>query len=50
MVNGRPQPLDRPEFVRDVESIARIDAVRQATLLVIIAAIWQVMLSSDRMS
>ncbi len=57
MANGRLQPLDRPEFVRDVESVGgdvdivvsltlwerltRIDAVRQATLLVILAALWQ---------
>ena len=57
MASGRLQPLDRPEFVREVESVGgdvdivvsltawerlfRVDAVRQATLLVIIAALWQ---------
>ena len=57
MANGRLQPLDRPEFVREVERVGndvdiltsltvwerltRIDAVRQATLLVVIASIWQ---------
>lgn len=57
MPSGRVQPFERPEFVHDVQSVAgdvdivvsltlwerlsRIDAVRQATLLVILAALWQ---------
>ena len=57
MSSARLQPLERPEFVREVdtastevdvevtltpwERLYRMDAVRQATLLVILAAIWQ---------
>ncbi len=58
----RPQPADRPEFVREVgdipaglridapltpwERVYRIDAVRQVTLLVLLAALWQVYATS----
>jgi NitT/TauT family transport system permease protein len=58
MGTRRAQPAERPEFVRDLgavpaglhidapltawERIYRIDAIRQATLLVALAAVWQV--------
>lgn len=57
MVSSRVPPAERPEFVRDVDKVAgdldvvvnltpwerlyRLDAVRQATLLLILAAVWQ---------
>jgi NitT/TauT family transport system permease protein len=58
MAEARLRPPERPEFVREVDSIGgdidvavslnpwerlyRVDAVRQATLLVGLAALWQV--------
>lgn len=58
MASARLHPVGRPEFVREVdapgsdvdivvrltawERLYRIDAVRQATLLVVLAAAWQV--------
>ncbi|WP_414731324.1 ABC transporter permease [Vineibacter terrae] len=57
MTTTRAQPAERPEFVRDVgdipadlvieapltlwERVYRIDVIRQATLLVVLAALWQ---------
>jgi NitT/TauT family transport system permease protein len=57
MADARVHPVERPEFIREVESpgadvdaavaltpwerLYRVDAVRQATLLVILAALWQ---------
>lgn len=57
MASSRVPPAERPEFVRDVDKVAgdldvvvnltpwerlyRLDAVRQATLLLILAAAWQ---------
>jgi NitT/TauT family transport system permease protein len=58
MVDVRLHPVERPEFVREIEHHAgdidvavalspwerlyRIDAIRQASLLVVLAALWQV--------
>jgi NitT/TauT family transport system permease protein len=57
MSSARIQPLERPEFVREIDAVAtevdvevtltpwerlyRMDAVRQATLVVVLAMIWQ---------
>jgi NitT/TauT family transport system permease protein len=57
LASPRTQPAERPEFIREVgdipaglvvdapltpwERVWRIDAIRQATLLVVLAALWQ---------
>ncbi len=57
MADARLHPVERPEFVREIENpgndvdaavaltpwerLYRMDAVRQTTLLVVLAAIWQ---------